>query len=191
MTAQTSRFALTYPTDSDEIRTLPTILKSMAESVDTALDKFDYKGGDSSGLTSRVASLETLADELRTNYVVLFDNDDNQSANITLSESAANFKSLTVCYKDNDGIYFSTDVFNPNGKKFTAFSLLSLWDNSNNKWGETYLKTQTFQISGKSILPITIKNGDTFGQTNINENTFSHDQILKITQVIGKRKDNL
>ena len=59
MTAQTARYNLTYATDSDEIRKLPSILKTMAESVDSALDKFDYRGGDTSGLTPRVASLET------------------------------------------------------------------------------------------------------------------------------------
>lgn len=67
MTAQTPKYKLVYPVDSDNIRALPDILKAQAESIETALAAFDYSGADPSQVLSRVASLEQITANLDTN----------------------------------------------------------------------------------------------------------------------------
>lgn len=59
MTSTTPKFKLAYPVDSDNIRDLPEILKTQAESIEAALAGFDFNGQDTNGLASRVTSLET------------------------------------------------------------------------------------------------------------------------------------
>ena len=113
----TEKYRFPYPEDNEPIRNLPDILQQQAEGIEGVLAKFDYGGGDQNGLTARVASLETLLANIKANYVVLFDNDANVfQGPITLSESAANFEKLTICFKSNDGVYGSMDVARPNGK---------------------------------------------------------------------------
>ena len=49
--------------------------------------------------------------------VVLYNNDDTPAKGaITLSDSAANYTRLTICYKNTNGFYGSVDVYNPNNK---------------------------------------------------------------------------
>ena len=101
----TEKYRFPYPEDNEPIRNLPDILQQQAEGIEGVLAKFDYGGGDQNGLTARVASLETLLANIKANYVVLFDNDANVFPGaITLSESAANFEKLTICFKSNDGV---------------------------------------------------------------------------------------
>lgn len=66
MTAQTPKYRLVYPVDSDKIRQLPDIMRQQAESIETALSEFDYNGADPNEVLSRVASLELITNELTT-----------------------------------------------------------------------------------------------------------------------------
>ena len=113
---------------------------------------------------------------LVTNGVVLYSNDSSSSANITLSSSANNFKFLEIYYKDNDGVFNSVKVYNPNGK--TVF--LSIQYPYQN--GVTYIKSCQVSISGTSITPqnyssMTIRSG--------NAPTIANDNYIYITKVIG------
>lgn len=67
MTALTQKFKLSYPVDGDHIKDLPQILRSQAETIESALSRFDYNGSDPDLVLSRVASLESLTANLEQN----------------------------------------------------------------------------------------------------------------------------
>lgn len=99
-----------------------------------------------------------------------------QTANVTLSSSASNFKFLEIYYKDNDDVVSSVKVDDPNGK--TAF--LSIQYPYQN--GVTYIKSCQVTISGTSITPVnyssmTIRDGQSPSIANSN--------YIYITKVIG------
>ena len=48
--------------------------------------------------------------------VVLYNNSSSQTATVTLSSSANNFSYLEIYYKDNDNVFNSVKVYDPNGK---------------------------------------------------------------------------
>lgn len=54
MPARTPKYKLTYPIDSDPIKTLPAILASQANSIETALETFDYAGSDPDHVVAQV-----------------------------------------------------------------------------------------------------------------------------------------
>lgn len=109
------------------------------------------------------------------NGVVLCTNT-QQTANVTLSKSASNFKFLEIYYKDNDGVVNSVKVDDPNGK--TVF--LSIQYPYQN--GVTYIKSCQVSISGTSITAtnyssMTIRSGQA--------PTIANDNYIYITKVIG------
>ena len=63
---------------------------------------------------------------------------------VTLSDSAANFTLIIVCYKSSDGQYGSTSVYSPNGKTFSATI-------STTHEGTLWIKSKSYYISGTSI----------------------------------------
>lgn len=185
----TEKYRFPYPEDNEPIRNLPDILQQQAEGIEGVLAKFDYGGGDQNGLTARVASLETLLANIKANYVVLFDNDANvfQGA-ITLSESAANFEKLTICFKSNDGVYGSMDVARPNGK---VVALTTSFYNGNASF---YVKNRCYLIDGKTINTWKRNTNSDYhtGEVNAaNSNAASTGDYLTITQVFGTRKMSL
>ena len=185
----TPKFRLPYPEDNEPIKNLPDILQQQAEGIEGVLAKFDYGGGDQNGLTARVASLETLLANIKDNYVVLFDNDANvfQGA-ITLSESAANFEKLTICFKSNDNVYCSMDVARPNGK---VVSLTTSFYKGTNYF---YVKNRCYKIDGKIINTWRrAADGDyQTGEVNVaNSNAANMGDYLTITQVFGARRMSL
>lgn len=108
--------------------------------------------------------------------VVLYNNSSSQTANVTLSKNANKFGFIEIFYKDNDGVYNSVKVPEPNGK--TVF--LSIQYPYQN--GVTYIKSCQVQISGTSITPtnyssMTIRSG----QSPI----IANDNYIYITEVIG------
>lgn len=185
----TPKFRLPYPEDNEPIKNLPDILQQQAEGIEGVLAKFDYGGGDQNGLTARVASLETLLANIKANYVVLFDNDANvfQGA-ITLSESAANFEKLTICFKSNDDVYCSMDVARPNGK---VVALTTSFYNGTNYF---YVKNRCYKIDGK-IINTWRKAADGDYQTGevnaANSNAARMADLITITQVFGTRRMSL
>lgn len=185
----TEKYRFPYPEDNEPIRNLPDILQQQAEGIERVLAKFDYGGGDQNALTARVASLETLLSNIKSNYVTLYDNDNNifQGA-ISLNESAANFEKLTICFKSNDNIYASMDVANPNKK---IVSLTTSFYNGNAYF---YVKNRCYLIDGKTINTWK-RSTSTFYQTGevnaVGSNNASMGDFITITQVYGTRKMSL
>lgn len=185
----TEKYRFPYPEDNEPIRNLPDILQQQAEGIERVLAKFDYGGGDQNALTARVASLETLLSNIKSNYVTLYDNDNNvfQGA-ISLNESAANFEKLTICFKSNDNVYASMDVANPNKK---IVSLTTSFYNGNTSF---YVKNRCYLIDGKTINTWK-RSTSTFYQTGevnaAGSNNASTGDFITITQVYGTRKMSL
>lgn len=81
---------------------------------------------------------------------VLFNNPSQaMSGTITLSDSAANYKMLVICFKTNDGFYDSTTVYNPNGKDVILWSAGVTAASGNH--GRIYMKIKVVNISGTTI----------------------------------------
>lgn len=185
----TEKYRFPYPEDNEPIRNLPDILQQQAEGIERVLAKFDYGGGDQNALTARVASLETLLSNIKSNYVTLYDNDNNvfQGA-ISLNESAANFEKLTICFKSNDNVYASMDVANPNKK---IVSLTTSFYNGNAYF---YVKNRCYLIDGK-IINTWKRSTSTIYQTGevnaAGSNNASMGDFITITQVYGTRKMSL
>lgn len=185
----TEKYRFPYPEDNEPIRNLPDILQQQAEGIEGVLAKFDYGGGDQNGLTARVASLETLLANIKANYVVLFDNDANVfQGSITLSESAANFEKLTICFKSNDGVYGSMDVARPNGKVVALTTSIYVAPDA------FYVKNRCYKIDNKNINTWKIDTNSDYqtGEVNAaNSNAARTGDYLTITQVFGTRKMSL
>lgn len=185
----TEKYRFPYPEDNKPIRNLPDILQQQAEGIERVLAKFDYGGGDQNALTARVASLETLLSNIKSNYVTLYDNDNNvfQGA-ISLNESAANFEKLTICFKSNDNVYASMDVANPNKK---IVSLTTSFYNGNAYF---YVKNRCYLIDGKTINTWKRSTSTVYqtGEVNaVGSNNASMGDFITITQVYGTRKMSL
>lgn len=185
----TEKYRFPYPEDNEPIRNLPDILQQQAEGIERVLAKFDYGGGDQNALTARVASLETLLSNIKSNYVTLYDNDNNvfQGA-ISLNESAANFEKLTICFKSNDNVYASMDVANPNKK---IVSLTTSFYNGNAYF---YVKNRCYLIDGKTINTWKRSSSTVYqtGEVNaVGSNNASMGDFITITQVYGTRKMSL
>lgn len=185
----TEKYRFPYPEDNEPIRNLPDILQQQAEGIERVLAKFDYGGGDQNALTARVASLETLLSNIKSNYVTLYDNDNNvfQGA-ISLNESAANFEKLTICFKSNDNVYASMDVANPNKK------IVSLTTSFYNNNASFYVKNRCYLIDGKTINTWKRSTSTVYQTGEVNaagSNNASTGDFITITQVYGTRKMSL
>lgn len=185
----TEKYRFPYPEDNEPIRNLPDILQQQAEGIERVLAKFDYGGGDQNALTARVASLETLLSNIKSNYATLYDNDNNvfQGA-ISLNESAANFEKLTICFKSNDNVYASMDVANPN-KKVVALTT-SFYDGD----ASFYVKNRCYLIDGKTINTWKRSTSTVYQTGEVNaagSNNASMGDFITITQVYGTRKMSL
>lgn len=185
----TEKYRFPYPEDNEPIRNLPDILQQQAEGIERVLAKFDYGGGDQNALTARVASLETLLSNIKSNYATLYDNDNNvfQGA-ISLNESAANFEKLTICFKSNDNVYASMDVANPNKK------VVSLTTSFYNGDAAFYVKNRCYLIDGKTINTWKRSTSTVYQTGEVNaagSNNASMGDFITITQVYGTRKMSL
>lgn len=185
----TEKYRFPYPEDNEPIRNLPDILQQQAEGIERVLAKFDYGGGDQNALTARVASLETLLSNIKSNYATLYDNDNNVFPGaISLNESAANFEKLTICFKSNDNIYASMDVANPNKK------VVSLTTSFYNGDAYFYVKNRCYLIDGKTINTWKRSTSTVYQTGEVNaagSNNASMGDFITITQVYGTRKMSL
>lgn len=185
----TEKYRFPYPEDNEPIRNLPDILQQQAEGIERVLAKFDYGGGDQNALTARVASLETLLSNIKSNYVTLYDNDNNVFPGaISLNESAANFEKLTICFKSNDNVYASMDVANPNKK------IVSLTTSFYNGDADFYVKNRCYLIDGKTINTWKRSTSTIYQTGEVNaagSNNASMGDFITITQVYGTRKMSL
>ena len=116
--------------------------------------------------------------------VMLYNNDSaSLSGARTLSETAANFRKLTICFKSNNGSYGSVDVWNPNGKNVC----LAITDMTDANPHIAYHKVKTVKINGTSI---DTAKGDTYKTMQLQlGGTYTSTQVdnIGITQVIGYR----
>lgn len=185
----TEKYRFPYPEDNEPIRNLPDILQQQAEGIERVLAKFDYGGGDQNALTARVASLETLLSNIKSNYATLYDNDNNVfHGAISLNESAANFEKLTICFKSNDNVYASMDVANPNKK------VVSLTTSFYNGDASFYVKNRCYLIDGKTINTWKRSTSTAYQTGEVNaagSNNASMGDFITITQVYGTRKMSL
>ena len=120
--------------------------------------------------------------------MVLYNNDNAPFAGaITLSESAANFERLTICFKSNDNVFGSMDVVNPDGK------VISLTTSYFNETSYFFLKNRCYKIAGKTINTYSPSTNKWItGEANVcNSNQGTRTDVLVITQVIGTRKNSI
>lgn len=110
---------------------------------------------------------------------VLFSNDAGTKENITLSDSAANYEYLEIFFRNNDNIYSSVKVYQPNNKKV---SLISQYNNGSNT---IWFKIAICLISGNTI---TCGNAVEIKLVASNAITASSGNSNYITRVIGYNK---
>lgn len=109
---------------------------------------------------------------------VLYSNSSGTTSTITLSETSANFSSITVVYGENSFAH-SIDIYNPNGKSF-YLSRISRSSGSSIEW-----YTEQCSVSGTSITfsrgISAYASGTTYG------NTYVNNMSQKIMYVYGNR----
>ena len=119
--------------------------------------------------------------------VTLYDNDSaSASAATTLSESAANFKRLTIMYRDQDNTYGSVDVWNPNGKRV---SLDLTWINGASTQ-QMYQRVRWVTISGTTISTAKDSGDSKYrtGQVRLGGSySVTNSDYISIVHVIGYR----
>ena len=119
--------------------------------------------------------------------VTLYDNDSaSASAATTLSESAANFRRLTIMYRDQDNTYSSVDVWNPNGKRV---SLDLTWINGSSTQ-QMYQRVRWVTISGTTISTSKDSSDSKYrtGQVRLGGSySVTNSDYISIVHVIGYR----
>lgn len=119
--------------------------------------------------------------------VTLYDNASaSASASATLSETAANFKRLTIFFKDTDNNYSSVDVWSPNGKRV---SLSLTWINGASTQ-EMYQRVRWVTISGTTISTSQLNSGEKYrtGQVKLGATaSVTNSDYISIVHVIGYR----
>jgi hypothetical protein len=119
--------------------------------------------------------------------VTLYDNASaSASASATLSETAANFKRLTIFFKDSDNNYSSVDVWSPNGKR-VALSLT--WINGASTQ-LMYQRVRWVSINGTSISTYRASTSERYrtGQAQIGgTGGVTNSDYISIVHVIGYR----
>ena len=128
-----------------------------------------------------------LSDFVNSIPVTLYNNEDaSASAAATLSETAANFRRMTILYKDTDGTRGSVEVWSPNGKR-VALSLT--WINGT-ATQSMYQRVRWVTISGTSITT-SHNSGDAkyrTGQIQLGTaGSVDNSDYISITHVIGYR----
>lgn len=121
------------------------------------------------------------ATRLNPQPVVLYDDDTYTNGPITLAESAANFSRLVICARNNDGFYSSAEVWHPDGKTVSLFSVTPTSD-------AMYVKSRCVTISGTTISTRTTGTTTNAGQGTVKSSpSYQHSNYVGITQVIGYR----
>ena len=110
---------------------------------------------------------------------VLYNNATGTNGTVTLSETSANFDYIEVFYRNNDNLYSSLKVYQPNGKKITMRGALTASGTL------TYIKEKNCLISGTSITPQDYVEY-AIGASGISNYNGSNN-LIYITRVIGYR----
>ena len=116
---------------------------------------------------------------------VLFEKQNtSMSGSVTLSESAAAFARLTICYRNSDGNYSSVDVYEPDGK--TVMLLGGTFSEATSATN-VYLQVKVVGIDGTLIDTVKGENYRT-GSATIKNNaatTTVRTDAIAITKVLG------
>lgn len=153
--------------------------KVTIDGVDHTITEAEYSGG----TDLNAATFNQLQDNVENainkavEKTVLFNNTTNTSSTITLSDSVANYECIEIFYKNNDHLYSSLKVHQPNN---TKISLDSHYANGT----AAYLKFARATISGTEI---TI-NGQTQVFIDGNVLTSSNGNFIYITRVVGYKE---
>lgn len=119
----------------------------------------------------------------RTTEVVLFDKTTSNTGNITLSETAANFKYLEIFFTDNNGLTGGySKVYSPQGKT-VCLSIIEPAAST-----RTYIRRSWYSISGQTMSLHTASAGyvDIYTDTTTRIPTHSTGtNYLKIVRVVG------
>jgi hypothetical protein len=128
--------------------------------------------GTNANLAAAIAALASTVESMAP--VMLYDSDASASTTVTLSETAANFARMTICFKTNDGQYGSVDVVHPDGKTVQLFAATYN--------GTFYGKTCWVKVNGTGIAQTGYA-----GEFVVPGDTVSTVNNFRITQVIGYR----
>ena len=121
-------------------------------------DEIDTNATDISTINTNIGDLTNLETPIKTSVVdsinsslptILFNNANNTSLNVTLSDSSANYSYLEFYFTDTSRTGY-TKVSNPNGQNFSVIIVASF--NS-----EIQLKSASYSISGTSITNTKLK----------------------------------
>ena len=134
--------------------------------------RFKYKDNnylDSTGIVhNKVLLNEVLG-------VVLYENNNGSNENITLNDSASNYKFIEILYQSNDAACSSVKIANPNGKRV---SLQAFWSVDNYCYGKIkQVLIDNNKINNLSFQQIVMPSGAS--------PTISLSNFIYITKVIG------
>lgn len=122
--------------------------------------------------------IEDLENDINTNAVTLYENEQGTKTDITLSESAENFEYIEIFFTSDD-IYNSVKIPKPNGKRVNINNSFTL----NNI---QYLYLAVWSISNTKLSFVSAKNN--FIDTNNDIGTYGSDSYIKIVKVVGYRR---
>ena len=114
------------------------------------------------------------------NEVVLYNDDNGTNGNVTLSESAGNFRCLEIYYKVSNN-HNSTKIYNANGKE-THLTVNENWISGSNRY--LNIRTKNISINGNTI---TSNRNDWTQILNNNVNAHNSNNDIYITRVVGYR----
>lgn len=110
--------------------------------------------------------------------ISLYSNSSGTSNTVPLSESSANFESIEIYFKNNDGDYNSTKVYSPNGK-----TVLLTTSRTASSGARGWIKNAKVEISGSSITFSADKGQITL--VSAGNTAVSADSVISICKVIG------
>lgn len=103
--------------------------------------------------------------QILTAPTVLFYNEGQAlNTNISLSDSAGNYKRLKIFYKSDDGDWSSVDVYDPDGKTVLLQAIRPAYSYAPGAAPVMYVKSKIVKISGATIDTVTVSTYD--GGTN-------------------------
>jgi hypothetical protein len=108
------------------------------------------------------------------------------STPIQLSESAGNFDYVEIFFRENDDVYNSVKVYNPNDKRV---ALISEWTNSSTY---VYYKTKTVKFSQDGTT-LGVENSNYYAQIRFGGSSginISSDDTIYIERIVGYGRNN-
>lgn len=109
----------------------------------------------------------------------LYDNTSGSNGEITLSDSCANYSYIEILFMQNQSIYNSVKVYNPNNKEVSLMAIAPDVSNS-----VIWFQTRVVKPSGNKISTVTNKYGQ-IALASGSGNAYSGQNFIYITKVIG------